>query len=169
MLLRLVCQVTGPEAPLLEIGCNVGRNLYYLFTAGFTDLTGIEISAQAVDVLKATFPDMAQRIRIHNAAAESVLPILETNSFEIVFTMAVLEHIHRDSEWLFGEIVRVTRGYLITIEDEEHISWRHFPRNYRKVFERLGLRQIHSEDCSAIPGLGPGFVARIFQKPSTGV
>lgn len=166
LLLRLVRQVLHTDASLLEIGCNVGRNLNYLFSAGFADLTGIEISKQAVHLLKATFPEMAQQIQIYNAPAENVLPILDAASFDLVFTMAVLEHIHQDSEWLFREIARVAKQYLITIEDEEHISWRHFPRNYRKIFERLGLQQIHHEDCSNIPGLGPGFVARVFRKPA---
>jgi len=38
---------------VLEIGCNVGRNLNYLFSAGFDKLTGIEISEDAVVLVKA--------------------------------------------------------------------------------------------------------------------
>lgn len=167
LLLRLVRQVANNYVSVLEIGCNVGRNLYHLFSAGYTNLTGIEINEEAVRLLRAAFPDMAGQIVVHNAPAETVLPGMAADTFDLVFTMAVLEHIHRDSEWLFGDIARVTKEYLITIEDEEHISWRHFPRNYRKVFERLGLREIHSEDCSDIPGLGPGFVARVFRKSTT--
>lgn len=164
LLLNLIRQHADTDATLLEIGCNVGRNLYYLFSAGFTKLTGIELSGEALRLLKAAFPEMAQHIRTYNAAAEDVLPRMDTDSFDVVFTMAVLEHIHSDSEWLFREIVRVTKKILITIEDEEHISWRHFPRNYRRVFQSLGLEQIDEKDCTDIPGLGPGFVARVFRK-----
>ncbi len=164
LLLRLVRQHTDTDASVLEIGCNVGRNLHRLFSAGFTNLTGIEISEDALRLLKATFPEMAQHIRTYNVAAEDVLPHMPTDSFDLVFTMAVLEHIHSDSEWVFREIVRVTKQTLITVEDEEHISWRHFPRNYRRVFQSLGLEQVYEEDCSKVPGLGPGFVARVFQK-----
>lgn len=164
LLLKLVRQHAGTDASLLEIGCNVGRNLHYLFSAGFTNLTGVEISEEAIRLLKAAFPEMAQRIQIYNGAMEEVLPNMESDSYDLVFTMAVLEHIHTESEWVFREIVRVARDTLITIEDEEHISWRHFPRNYRQVFQQIGLEQVHEEDCSDIPGLGPGFVARVFKK-----
>lgn len=164
LLLRLVRQHADTDASVLEIGCNVGRNLHFLYSAGFTNLTGIEISEEALRLLKATFPEMAQRIRTYNAPAEDALPHMNTDSFDLVFTMAVLEHIHSDSEWVFREIVRTANQTLITIEDEEHVSWRHFPRNYRRVFQSLGMEQIYEEDCSDIPGLGPGFVARVFRK-----
>jgi len=33
---------------ILELGCNVGRNLNYLRSKGFTNLTGIELNSEAV-------------------------------------------------------------------------------------------------------------------------
>ena len=41
---------------------------------------------------------------------------------DLVFTMAVLEHIHLDSEWVFSEMARIAKKYLITIEDEKNSS-----------------------------------------------
>jgi len=163
-LVGLIDRLAPASASILEVGCNVGRNLHYLFQAGFTNLTGIEISKEAVQLLQHTFPDMAKTITVHDVAAEEILPRLGTDAFRVVFTMAVLEHIHTDSEWLFGEIVRVTKDMLITIEDEEHLSWRHFPRNYRNIFEPLGMQQIYEQPCDEIPGLGTGFMARVFKK-----
>lgn len=84
--------------------------------------------------------------------------------YDLIYTMAVLEHIHPDSEWVFGELARATSGTLITIEDERAVTWRHFPRNYREVFEAQGLRQVHEARLTATEDLD-GFLARVF-KPS---
>ncbi|GAI43954.1 unnamed protein product [marine sediment metagenome] len=48
-LVRLVQKYVEPSAKILEIGSNVGRNLYYLFNAGYTKLTGVEINKDAIE------------------------------------------------------------------------------------------------------------------------
>jgi len=149
---------------VLEIGCNAGANLDRIFRAGFTRLGGIEINAEAVRLLKETFPELAAHTEIHNAPVEDVIRTIPDGAFDIVFTMAVLEHIHKDSEWTFREIARIPNAYLITIEDEKSSGWGHFRRNYRRVFEKLGLEQIESMNCRGIEGLGDGFVARVFER-----
>lgn len=165
-LVDLVRTYARPEWRILEIGCNIGRNLQHLFLAGFSNLEGIEISEEAVRQLRAAFPKMAQHANIRVAPAEEALPSLEDKSFGLVFTMAVLEHIHAESEWLFAHIVRITGKILITIEDEKNVSERHFPRNYQRVFEKLGMRQVHKVGGRKIEGLrNRSFVARVFERP----
>jgi hypothetical protein len=72
--------------------------------------------------------------------------------------------VHTDSDWIFAEIARVADRYVITVEDELGLSWRHFPRNYREVFEPLGLTQIEELSCKDVPTLGPNSVGRVFAK-----
>lgn len=149
---------------ILEIGCNAGRNLNHLFQAGFSDLSGIEINERAVQLLKQSFPEMADHTAIYNAPVEESICQFGDGEFDIVFTMAVLEHIHRDSTWIFPEIVRIAKDYLVTIEDERGLSARHFPRNYKRVFESLGMKQIEGTRCDEIAELGSSFYARAFAK-----
>ena len=78
--------------------------------------------------------------------------------------MAVLEHIHPDSEFVFSERVRIAKNFLITIEDERGLSWKHSPRNYRRVFESRGAVQVWGFACGEVKGLSPTYVARIFRK-----
>lgn len=156
---------TDPSASVLEIGCNVGRNLNQLCLAGYSNLTGIEISEQAVALLKTSYPKMAREAVLHVAPVENIIAEFDDNEFDVVFTMAVLEHIHTDSEWAFAEMARIT-GTLLTIEDEKGESWRHFPRNYRTVFERLGMRQVDELSCRHLAGLHGDFRARVFKKAS---
>ena len=164
-LVELIKEYANKEDKIFEVGCNVGRNLHYLFEAGYKNLEAVEISDQALTLMKEAFPEMEKSIYIYNESIEGVVKQIASNSYDALYTMAVLEHIHKDSEWIFEELVRITKRYLITIEDEESITWRHFQRNYKKIFEKLGMRQLKEMQMNpAIHGLQPGFCARIFIK-----
>ncbi|KYK28210.1 MAG: class I SAM-dependent methyltransferase [Theionarchaea archaeon] len=163
-LVEIVKRYARPEARILEIGCNVGRNLNYLFLAGFRELSGIEINEKAIQILRQSYPEMAGHANIYNKSVEEAIRDFEDNEFDIVFTMAVLEHIHRDSEWIFSEMVRITRNFLITIEDERSVSWKHFPRNYKEIFESQIVKQVEVINCSAVEGLDSNFFARVLKK-----
>ena len=163
-LVNLVKQYCNSSQSILEIGCNVGRNLNHLFAAGFERLGGVEISEDAVRLLKQVYPEMAGHAQIVNAPAEEALPKFEDDAFDVVFTMAVLQHIHPESGSIFGEMARIGKNFIITIENEKMPDWRNFPRNYRKVFEPLGFNQIYQYGCNKVPGLGSCYVARVFKR-----
>jgi len=165
-LLNLIKKYIENSNSVLEIGCNVGRNLNELFCAGFSNLSGLEISKNAIDLMEKAYPLMAQRIKIYHGPVENLILDFQDNCFDLVFTMAALQHIHTDSEFIFAHIARITKKILVTIEDEQGLSSRHFPRNYNKVFENLGMKQIEEiflckENSS---GLDSNFLARVFKK-----
>jgi SAM-dependent methyltransferase len=122
LLLQFIKKYSNHQVKILEIGCNVGRNLNFLFSAGYKKLAGIEISREAIDLMKKTYPEMAKSIKIYNSPVEDIIKNFKDNDFDLIFTMATLEHIHPDSEFIFPEIVRITKKYLITIEDEKGVS-----------------------------------------------
>lgn len=163
-LVRLVAPHVPRDARVLEIGCNAGRNLAHLLEAGYEDLTGIEISADALALLRRTYPELAERGHLINASAETAMPRFGDRTFDLVFTMAVLEHIHPSSEWVFAEIARVTDSVLVTIEDEQNTSWRHIPRDYGRIFEALGMRQVEEHELSPEHGFSRKFRARVFRR-----
>jgi len=150
---------------ILEIGCNVGRNLHYLFNAGHKNLAGVEISEEAVALMKKVYPEMAKQTKIYNNSIEDEIKNFEDNAFDVVFTMAVLEHIHPESEWIFPEIARITKNYLFTIEDEKSTKcYGRFPRDYKEIFKSLNMKQIKEINCKKIADFGPNFWARVFIK-----
>lgn len=165
LLLDLLEPFVSRQDPILEIGPNVGRNLEHLRLAGFQHLAGIEISSKALETMRAVYPDLVPAVTVYNAPVEDVIRGLPDQSFGAVFTMAVLEHIHPDSDWIFAEMVRICRGVIVTIEDEESQTWRHIPRDYRSIFESLGMIQVREGDPSAIGGFGSKFRARVLQRP----
>jgi SAM-dependent methyltransferase len=162
-LVELVGRHAGRDARILEIGCNVGRNLHHLWVAGYHGLTGVEISEDAIVALRGSFPDTAANATLLVGAAEETLPTFADGAFDLTFTMAVLEHIHPDSEAIFDEIRRITSGVLITIEDERSRSWRHFARDYGAIFGARDFTENWSEPVPAATGLPSGFVARVFR------
>jgi len=161
--LKQMEEITDTDVRILEIGCNAGRNLNSLYKAGYKNLTGIEISGPAIEALKNSFPEMASQITVINNSIEGSITDLGDNQFDLIFTMAVLEHIPSESEWIFPHFVRITKKYIITIEDEKSISWKHYPRNYQKIFSKLGLHQQKVVDCSGVGGLPNGFKCRVFK------
>jgi len=155
---------TSFQNSVLEIGCNVGRNLNYLSHAGYKKLSGIEISTEAVKLMKKSYPVLCKSAKIYNSPVERIIKKLGDSQFDIVFSMAVLQHIHRDSEWIFREMARITKQYIITIEDEHGLTWRHFPRNYKTIFGKLNVVQVEQMNCKHIKGLSKNFMARVFKK-----
>lgn len=132
------------DIKILEIGCNVGRNLNVLFKDGYRNLTGIEINSNAVRAMKEHYPEMAKTAKIFNSKIEDKIKDFKSQEFDLVFTMAVLMHIHTESEWIFDEMARITNKYLVTIEDESGVATKNFPRNYKEVFEKRGMKEIKS-------------------------
>lgn len=163
-LANLVGEYIGPEASILEIGCNVGGNLDYLYEIGYENLYGVEISENAIAFMRESFPDMANSANIYNSSIKDIIKDFKDGQFDLVFTMAVLEHIHFDSEWIFPEIARITKNVLVTIEDEHHLSWRHFRRGYGKIFQALGRNQIYETSLSDAKQFDKNYVARAFRK-----
>ena len=146
---------------ILELGCNIGRNLSYLQTIGCTNLFGVELNKEAVKQSKKFYPNLKAKI------TNSTIEDFARNGFGrygLIFTMAVLEHIPKESEWIFQSMATHAK-YIITIEDEKSINKICFPRNYKKIFENLGMKQIYKTHCNGVhPTLTKNFTARIFQK-----
>ena len=168
-LVEIIKRYVTTSASILEIGCSVGRNLNYLLLNGFQNLAGNEINESAIRLLEQSYPKLAEQAVIYNESAEEALGKIPSEEFTLVFTMAVLQHIHPSSEFIFDEIARITGGYLITIEIEHLRGWCAFPRNYKTIFESLGFKQVEEIDCSGVRHLGAVHTARVFEKCKEGI
>jgi len=164
-LVELINQYVRQDSKILEIGCNVGRNLNFLFESGFVNLSGIELNEEAVGLMKTAYPDMFKESLIIPLPVEKVIKDIPDNSYELVYTMAVLEHLHYDNDFVLGEIARISKKFIITVEDEKtEWSERHFPRNYRDVFENSIWKQVYEVNCKILRVLDDRFWVRVFMK-----
>jgi SAM-dependent methyltransferase len=107
------------ETPILEVGCSSGRHLAYLQEKGFRNLAGIEVNAEAIAVMEATYPDLAAVGSFHVDAIENVLEDFADDHFGAVYSVETLQHVHPDSEPVFAELARTTGELLVTVENEQ--------------------------------------------------
>lgn len=133
----------SPNDTIMELGCNVGRNLHYLYEAGYHNLTGIEINRKALELGLRYYRDMKNFNLICGEIGKE-LSKLKDNSVDVIFTMAVLEHIHPKEQHIFSNMARIARKYIITCEDEGAIYWRAFSYKYKELFEYLGLTELET-------------------------
>ena len=132
------------EHKVLELGCNAGANLETLRLLGFTRLAGVEINPEAVKLMSSVFPDLYRDVNVKIGSLEDRLPLLATDSSDVIFTMAVLMHVHPKSYRIFSDIVRVAKRFVVTVEPEFANYGYVFARNYRRIFHRLGCAQLAS-------------------------
>lgn len=133
---------------ILEIGTNVGNQLLYLQSQGFTNLYGIEIQERAIMYSKLRSDNL-------NIIKGDALDIpFKDNYFDLVFTSGVLIHISpKRIKEVLREIVRVTNNYIWGFEyyskDYEEIVYRNkrnllwkadFSKLYLKNFKKLVLK-----------------------------
>jgi SAM-dependent methyltransferase len=157
---------------VLEIGCNAGANLNRLRQLGYKSLTGVEINPLAIEELNRVFPLLARTATIEQGRLEGVLPQFATGSFEMVFAMGVLHHIHPSSRQVFGEMTRIARRFICVIEPEQIVSHYIFSRDYSQVFGSLNCRQLRVVQIgrSQFPTLSEdyyGCTARLFSVPES--
>lgn len=143
---------TKPHArgvEVLEIGCNVGRNLNYLVQSGFQNIFGIEINQKTEVVSRQAFPELWEVLDdegitsgiIYDSVESYFNPnfvpigtieesppgegidlnqIQEVSQFDVIFSMAFFEHVHPDSAWIFDELYKYVRpGGVLITIDDE--------------------------------------------------
>lgn len=143
---------------ILELGCNVARNLKFLWKAGYRDLTGVDINRSAISIARRTVP---KATFVHGTIEDF---IKTEKRYNLVFTMAVLMHVRNDEIDLFGKIAAMAEDYIITIESEikKDGKRRIIGRNYRDIFEDLGFYQV--AEIPEIPGMIAAYKGRVFTR-----
>ena len=99
------------DAPILEIGANIGNQLGTLQRLGFTRLSGLEIQRYAIEESKKLYSglDIILGSGLDNP--------FKDNQFELVFTNNVLIHIApRDLPRMLSEVHRVSRSRILGFE-----------------------------------------------------
>jgi SAM-dependent methyltransferase len=157
----------SPGNSVLELGCNAGTNLNRLRELGFERLTGIEINGHALDELRRVYPALASEATLVEESVESALAGMPDRAVDVVFSMAVLIHLHPTSRGIFADMARVAR-HVCVIELESASNSYVFPRNYRRVFERLGCTELRQATITrhGYPSVSrdyDGYVARLFR------
>ncbi len=128
------------DSKILEIGCNAGRSLNYLYSLGYRDLTGIEIGAEAENIMKEYFPETYKSTRYIVGHAYDEIRRLPSDRFDLVFCRAVMMNISPRWNKIFKEMSRISKGFILMMEREG--SYTAYPRDFEKMFKKVGQKQI---------------------------
>ena len=149
-IINLLSPLITKEDSILEIGCNTGRNLNHLWQAGYKNVRGMEISEHFVKRLRIEYPCLAM-IPVDIGPAELSIQRYDSESVDVIFTMSVLEHLHPDRRFLFEEIARVARKYVLAIEPRHgKRSHMQYPWDIKNEFTAVGLPHIDTKPWSVL-------------------
>ena len=158
----LLAGSVGRDAAVLEVGCSAGRHLAHLRDDGFRDLHGIEINAEAVEVMASAYPELAASGTFRVAALGDVLPEFADGAFDAVYSVETLQHIHPDDDAVFDELARVAGDVVVTVENEVptgdpdatdptvtriNDEFPLYHRDWGRVFASRGFVQVASESA----------------------
>jgi len=158
-LVALLRQYADDDTRILEIGSREGDNLASLLKAGFTRLSGFESNVDKVAALKECHPEVASQVDVIPGPVHSSLRGIADATFDLVFTVGFLFDKEGDFAWLFPELARVTRRYLICIESGSSGT-------PEADFNRLSLNKVKTVDLRTLKELDSVFIARVFEKVS---
>jgi len=171
-IIELLTNFWSPEITtdmsILELGCNCGVNLNWLSTYGYTKFSGIDINKNAINKMKEYYPKLYKNGEFYIGSLETKLTKLKSKEHDVVFSMATLQHIHNSGDSIFPEIVRISKKYIITIENETMNYGYMFARNYKETFENLGCKEIKNLQITKVshPDINRnyhGYTIRLFE------
>lgn len=134
-----------PGAAVLDVGCGVGDNLRYILHEG-AFFFGLEYSERTAEIARKV---LGGRATVHVGSAKAIPH--ESNSFDLVLCIEVIEHIDDDGA-ACREIARVLKPGGVVILSVPYRHWfpfyekamghfRHYTRqDVEQLLEPLGLR-----------------------------
>lgn len=138
----LLAEVDGrvqKSAEILDLGCNCGYYLKALKHAGFTQLTGVDISKNAIEYGRKEFD--LQGVSFHIGSFEDALPSLveQKKLFDLIFSMgATIELVHPSFD-IIKHLTLLSSRYVVLFISE----WGHStPRFYEYEFQRHGFLMV---------------------------
>lgn len=155
---------------VVELGCGTGRNLAGLHDVGFTDLRGVEISQNSIDIGRKSFKSL-NGIFIQCAAVEDVIQSMP--KVDCIFTVGLLMHLPPESNWIHQVMSYKAQKIITTMEMElpyhggtllggEVFTW--FRGSYDKIFFEYGWRQTEWHSCEDVKILSKNHWLRVYER-----
>lgn len=138
MLDQITSRVPDPGAPILDLGCNVGRHMRYLHDHGYRNLRGVDFCSKAIADMEKHHPALYRDSRLHIASFEDYL-CGNPEPAELVYTHgATFELVHPRFP-LIKRVCAIARRYVVMVIHE----WGHcYPRLWGYEFAREGFELV---------------------------
>lgn len=127
------------SASILDMGCNVGRHLAYLYGQGYHNLRGVDWSSAAIGDMASRYPEMHAASRLTTASFEDFLRG-DPEPADLVYTRgATFELVHPGFP-LIHHVCRIARRHVVLVISEAAHA---YPRFWEYEFAREGFELTH--------------------------
>lgn len=145
--------VSGTSAPILDLGCNVGRHINALYKLGYTNLYGVDVQREAFEHMDRVFPEVKKMAHLEQGTFQDYLPRVANHFFEVIFTHGATLELVPPPFPICRHLARATsRAVILAIDENGHA----YPRLWETEFARAGflltklLRPAAPDSCMSL-------------------
>jgi SAM-dependent methyltransferase len=128
------------ELPVLDLGCNQGRCIRYLYKKGLRNLHGVDVMESALKYFEEQYESIYKDCKLECNFFQRYLIKTKDNFFYNSYTFGATIEIVHPSYNLIKELVRVTKKNIILLIDENG-HW--YPRFYVHEFKKNNTKLIY--------------------------
>ena len=133
---EVIACTPGVNEPILDLGCNCGRFLNYLYERGYTNLHGVDVSRAAREYMEEVFPKLAKIVHFKCVTFQEYLSFQADLSMETVFSHGATVELVHPSFPLVKHICRICRSSVVLMIHETGHS---YPRFWEWEFNSHGF------------------------------
>lgn len=141
LLLRLL-QTSKAAESVMDMGCNSGANLNFLYQAGYRRLSGVDASRAALEHFARIFPETFEVADVRHDLFQRYVQRCPAGMVDVIHSNgATLELVH-PSFPIVAEMCRVARrAVYVDIQERGHA----YPRDYIAQFQRNGFQLVYCD------------------------
>ena len=124
---------------ILDMGCNVGRHLNYLYDNGYTNLHGVDFSRRAIEDMAVRYPEMYKASSLTVASFQEYLSG-NPNVVDLVYTRGATFELVHPSFPLIKKVCHIARQYVVMVISETGHA---YPRFWIYEFANNGFELEH--------------------------
>jgi 2-polyprenyl-3-methyl-5-hydroxy-6-metoxy-1,4-benzoquinol methylase len=140
--------VDPQQTRVLDVGCGPGPLEVYLYDRGFRQVEAVDYAEEGIKRAKTETPGFNYRV----ADIEELTSIYESNSFDLVFCLQVLEHLDNYMQVIQDMISLLDEKGVLMLsvpwdhckDNEWHVN--HFlPADFERIAQSMGMTLITTE------------------------
>tara|TARA_Y100000816_G_C25969151_1_gene505730 strand:+ start:215 stop:940 length:726 start_codon:yes stop_codon:yes gene_type:complete len=142
LLKKIISVCKNKDDSILDLGCNSGRHLNYLYNHGYKNLNGVDIMKSALDTFDKAFPNCSKVTNKKHDLFQNFLLNSSNSKYKMVYSVgATIELIHPSFD-IIHEMCRVASKYICLLVQENS---QEYPRFYVHEFKKNNFKLLDFE------------------------
>ncbi len=85
---------------ILDAGCGGGYVMHELYTMGYKNIWGFDVSESGINVAKENYRDTSNNLKVHNAYNSELPSHFPQKGYDIILSVEVIEHMFSPKEYM---------------------------------------------------------------------